>query len=389
MKFSVLLPTRNGGEYLKNCITSILGESYQDMELVVSDNANTDGTQEILKSFSSDRRLKVVRLTNPVPVTENWNNALLASKGDYILMMGDDDSLLPGYFNRMEEILKKYNNPDCVTYNAYSYMAPYSIGQDKQSYYKDPFYSFGVEFGVEKLIPKDERFLIVRDMFRFHNRIPLNMQTTLMSRVAMNQIRGGAFQPPFPDHYAINSLLLMAKSWVFIPEKLLVVGVSSKSFGHFAYDNKQEEGKKYLGINSDFKGQLPGSDMNNCMYMWLLLLKANYPELLKKVKISRCRYVRHQVYAWFMQYRAGVLPLRDLMMRFLRLNIFDWFYLWFTIFDQRSWERCFAIFTRGRKTAQIQKLWTGAVCLENVSNINEFAGWISKQNNQQNAKGVK
>jgi len=280
MKFSVLLPTRNGGKYLKNCITSILGEPYQDMELVVSDNANTDDTAGILKSFSNDSRLKVVRLTNPVAVTENWNSALSASKGDYILMMGDDDSLLPSYFKRMEEILKKYNNPDCVTYNAYSYMAPYSIGQDKQSYYKDPFYSFGGEFAEEKLIPEQERFQIVRDMFRFNNRIPLNMQTTLMLRSAMNQIRGGAFQPPFPDHYAINSLLLTVKSWVFVPEKLLVVGVSSKSFGHFAYDNQQEEGKRYLGINPDFKGQLPGADMNNCMHMWLALLKANYPDLL-------------------------------------------------------------------------------------------------------------
>ena len=385
MKFSVLLPTRNGGKYLKNCLSSILDEPYQDMELVVSDNANTDGTQEILKSFSGDRRLKVLRLSNPVPVTENWNNALLAGKGDYILMMGDDDSFLPGYFNRMEEILKKYNNPDCVTYNAYSYMAPYSIGQDKQSYYKDPFYSFGRGFEEEKIIPKEERFLIVRDMFRFHNRIPLNMQTTLMSRSAMNQIRGGAFQPPFPDHYAINSLLLTAKTWVFLPEKLLVVGVSPKSFGHFAYDNRQEEGKKYLGINPDFKGQLPGADMNNCMYMWLLLLKANYPQFLEKIKISRCRYVRHQVYAWFRQYRSGVLALRDLIMRFFRLTVFDWFYLLFTIFDKRSWERFFTIFTGGKKAAQIQKLWTGAVPLGNISNINEFSAWIGKQN----TKGIK
>lgn len=380
MKFSVLLPTRNGGEYLRNCITSILSEPYQDMELIVSDNANTDDTTEVLKSFSNDLRLKVVRLTKPVAVTENWNSALSASKGDYILMMGDDDSLLPGYFKRMEEILKKHNGPDCVTYNAYSYMAPYSIGQDKQSYYQDPFYSFGGEFKEERLIPEKERFLIVRDMFRFNNRIPLNMQTTLMSRSAMNQIRGGAFQPPFPDHYAINSLLLTVKSWIFVPEKLLVVGVSSKSFGHFAYDNQQEEGKRYLGINPDFKGQLPGADMNNCMYMWLELLKANYPDLLKKAKISRSRYVRHQVYSWFTQYRSGVLSLPDFNRRFLMLTISDWFYLMLTIFDKKSWGRFFSMFNGSRKIAKIQKLWLGAMPLEDISNINEFSGWISKQN---------
>ena len=42
MKFSVLLPTRNGGDFLKNTIRSILEQDHDDFELVISDNANTD-----------------------------------------------------------------------------------------------------------------------------------------------------------------------------------------------------------------------------------------------------------------------------------------------------------------------------------------------------------
>ena len=42
MKFSVLLPTRNGAKYLKSCIDSVLSQDYRDMELIVFDNANTD-----------------------------------------------------------------------------------------------------------------------------------------------------------------------------------------------------------------------------------------------------------------------------------------------------------------------------------------------------------
>ena len=38
MKFSVLLPTRNGGKYLKSCIESVLSQDYKDMELIVFDN---------------------------------------------------------------------------------------------------------------------------------------------------------------------------------------------------------------------------------------------------------------------------------------------------------------------------------------------------------------
>ena len=54
MKFSVLLPTRNGGKYLQASIESVLNQQYQDMELIVFDNANTDNTAEIVKSFISD-----------------------------------------------------------------------------------------------------------------------------------------------------------------------------------------------------------------------------------------------------------------------------------------------------------------------------------------------
>ena len=46
------------------------------MELIVSDNANTDETKEVLLRFSEDSRLKVIRSEELVPVTENWNLAL-------------------------------------------------------------------------------------------------------------------------------------------------------------------------------------------------------------------------------------------------------------------------------------------------------------------------
>ena len=49
MKFSVLLPTRNGEKYLKTCIQSILDQTYDDMELIVFDNANTDGSAHIIE----------------------------------------------------------------------------------------------------------------------------------------------------------------------------------------------------------------------------------------------------------------------------------------------------------------------------------------------------
>jgi len=378
VKFSVLLPTRNGGRFLRDCISSILEEPYQDMELVISDNANTDETPEVIRSFSADRRLKVIRLEKPVSVTDNWNAALKASKGEYILMMGDDDCLLPGYFKRMEEVLKKYDNPDCVIYNAYTYVAPDSINGNTQSYYNKTHFRFGDDFKAEGWISDKKRFSIVKDMYRFRVRIPLNMQTTLVSRKAAGLIKGGIFQPPFPDHYALNALLLNAARWVYVPANLLVVGVSSKSFGHFVYSNQQDKGLSYLGIGADFKGRLPGNELVNYMHIWLALLKNNYHDRLKDIKISRPNYVRRQVYHWYMQYRSKGMSFRELKNRLCILTPFDSLGLFLFIFDRESWVRLLRMVSL-RKNNRIQKGWYGLVPVKHVSNIKDFRDWVDKK----------
>jgi glycosyltransferase involved in cell wall biosynthesis len=377
VKFSVLLPTRNGGRFLGNCLSSILEDPYPDMDLIVSDNANTDGTPEVISAFSKDKRLKVLRLEKAVSVTDNWNHALGASTGDYILMLGDDDCLLPGYFKRMEEILNKYNNPDCVTYNAYTYVMPDSINGNKQSYYSQQHFRFGRDFKHEGLLNQKVRLSIVKDMYRFRLRIPLNMQTTLVSRIAAEGIGGGMFRAPFPDHYALNALLLNAGRWVYLMEKLLVVGVSSKSFGHFIYSNQRDQGLNYLGIGTDLNGSLPGNELINQMYIWLKLLKMNYSDKLKGIQISRPDYVRRQVYHWYMQYKCQAISLIALLGRLSGLSLQDFCGLFLSLFDRESWLRLWRIF-KNRKTNNIQKIWSGLYPLENLSNISEFRDWISK-----------
>jgi glycosyltransferase involved in cell wall biosynthesis len=376
MKFSVLLPTRNGGRYLENCIRSILAQDYSDLELVISDNANTDETPQIVRAFAGDPRVKALRLETPVPVTENWNNALHASSGDYILMMGDDDYLLPGYCRRMERILDQYRQPDCVVHNAYSYVAPGSIGGNTQSFYSEAHFHFGADLSLEGMLSPEQRFGMVRDMFSFKVRIPLNMQTTLIGRKAFGKIRGGVFQPPFPDHYALNSLLLTAENWVFSPEKLLVVGVSPKSFGHYVYSNRQDSGLAYLGIAADFEGRLPGNELMNGMHVWLNLLKQNYPELLEGVELDRSGYVRRQFYAWFMQKKLGAITAGEFLHNLGLLSFSDWIGLFASVADRASWKRLLRLLFSGRKSdAEIQ--WHGLRPLEDIVDIRQFAQWLA------------
>ena len=343
MKFSVLLPTRNGGKYLKSCIESVLSQDYKDMELVVFDNANTDNTAEVVNSYSNDKRLKYYRTDSVVSVTDNWNNALKKSSGDYVLMMGDDDFLLPGYFDTLDKTIKENDFPDGISYFGYSFIYPDAV-DNAVGYYSDPHFDYEKKLIDSGKTTKNQLKSIVYDMFKFKNRVPLNTLPHIWSRKVINRVDGELFIPPYPDHFALNAILLKANTWVFSKKKLYIIGVTPKSYGHYVHDDDQKGGEDYLGISGDFPGQLPGSALINNMYVWLQLLKDNYPDYLGGVQISRNGYVRHQLHYWISQYRHGSIERKDLFHRLGLLTLKDKLGLISAIWDKRSILALYAMF---------------------------------------------
>jgi hypothetical protein len=276
-----------------------------DFEVVVADNANDDQTAVVLAGHSGDNRLRVVRSETVLSVTDNWMRALSAARGEYLLMIGDDDLLLPRFFERTEAALSRHNYPACMTFDAYSYVSPGSFADDGQARWS-PRHFDTRRLHPEREVPLDERRALVRDMFRFKVRFPLNMQLTLFSRSATEAVPGDVFRAPFPDHFALNSFLLRVPRLVVIEDRLLIVGVSPKSFGHYFYGGQQAQGLRYLGSSSSFAGQLEGSELVNSMHAWLLELRRTYPELAG-VPIDRWGYAARQVNHWLRQAEFGLM----------------------------------------------------------------------------------
>ena len=372
MKFSVLLPTRNGAKYLKTCIQSILNQSYDDMELIVFDNANTDGSGLIIESFSNDNRMKHYKSQTVVSVTENWNNALNKSSGDYVLMIGDDDYLLPGFFKKLELIIERNNEPDGITFNGYSFVYPGVIKDSKTSFYSDPHFQYEEYLDRERLLPNYFLKSIVESMFSFRPRVPLNALPHLWSRKVINRLEGDLFRAPYPDHFALNSLLLKAKSWVFSPEKLYIVGVTPKSYGTLVFDSQeQEKAKNYLGIDDDFPGKLPGNPLINNMHVWLELLKESYPDSLEKINISRSNYVKHQVYFWISQYKLKVISFGSLLKLFMRLSFVDMIKLISVLWDKKSLQSMRMLIAK-RKLSAVDTFYYGPKPLKGINDAKEL-----------------
>ena len=378
MKFSVLLPTRNGGKYLKSCIESVLSQDYKDMELIVFDNANTDNTAEVVNSYSNDKRLKYYRIDSVVSVTDNWNNALKKSSGDYVLMMGDDDFLLPGYFETLDKIIKENDSPDGISYFGYSFIYPDAV-DNTEGYYSDPHYDYEKKLIDGGKMTKNQLKSIVYDMFKFKNRVPLNTLPHIWSRKVINRIDGELFRPPYPDHFALNAIFLKANTWVFSKEQLYIIGVTPKSYGHYVFsDNDQKGGEDYLGISGDFPGQLPGSALINNMYVWLQLLKDNYPDYLGDVQISRNGYVRHQLHYWISQYRHGSIGRKDLFHLLGLLTLKDKLGLISAIWDKRSILALYAML-KMRNPSKIDTFYYGPQQLKGVLTSSDLYNKVIKK----------
>ena len=112
------------------------------------------------------------------------------------------------------------------------------------------------------------------------------------------------------------------------------------------------------------------------MYIWLNLLKSSYQDKLQKVEIHRPGYVRRQVYSWYQQYKAGIAKSVDLAKWFGMLSPGDWWGLFSSVLDKRSWQKIGALIT-GQKKDQVNQVFEDAIPLKQISNTREFADWIA------------
>ena len=103
---SIALPVHNGADTVAPVIRSVLAQTHSNLELVISDNASTDDTQEICRQFArDDRRVVYRRHRMNVGLLNNFISAAQSTTGAYLRWIGDDDWLDPSYVSRVLDAL--------------------------------------------------------------------------------------------------------------------------------------------------------------------------------------------------------------------------------------------------------------------------------------------
>lgn len=103
---TIAIPTYNRSTWLKSCVEAALAQTYGWFEVLVSDNASTDATQEVLAGVN-DTRLRVIQQPENIGLLPNWNACLDAARGEYIAVVSDDDAVSPEFLSRCAELIRK------------------------------------------------------------------------------------------------------------------------------------------------------------------------------------------------------------------------------------------------------------------------------------------
>ncbi|MBF2718974.1 glycosyltransferase family 2 protein [Psychrobacter sp. NG254] len=108
-KVSIIVTTYNSGEFVENCINSLLNQSISNIEIIVVDDASTDDTVEILKKYPS---IKVIKLSNNRGTYHARNIGIEQSSGVFLTFQDSDDWSHPERVER--QLLQLTKNPDNI-----------------------------------------------------------------------------------------------------------------------------------------------------------------------------------------------------------------------------------------------------------------------------------
>jgi len=104
-RISVGLPVYNGEAYLPAALTSLLKQDYGDFELIVSDNASTDGTEAICRDFAAkDPRIRYSRNETNIGAARNYNRVFELSRSQLFKWASHDDECHPSLLRRCVEV---------------------------------------------------------------------------------------------------------------------------------------------------------------------------------------------------------------------------------------------------------------------------------------------
>jgi glycosyltransferase involved in cell wall biosynthesis len=249
---SVVIPSYNRNKLVAEAVETVLKQNYANFELCIFDNASKVPLAETLGHLN-DPRIRIKRSDTLLPVTSSWNSALDMAQGEYVTLIGDDDGLLPEFFDRVNSLADAFDNPDVIFSSLYQFMHPGVVPGRPEGYLATlPMADFIEDEPGPFVLSREQARRSVDNSLNLRRSFLFNMPAFTCRKSFLDSIRrdGKVLHSPFPDYYFANIAFELSAKTVCEPRPLAFQGVSKSSFGYTLLNDITDVGFELLGTSN-------------------------------------------------------------------------------------------------------------------------------------------
>ena len=230
--FSIVIPTRNRTDTLKYTIETCLNSKrFEDYEIVVNDNGDDDVTQDYIAGLVSsnsaaETKISYYRRSVVCSMSENFEEAVGRSTGEYVIVMGDDDGILPMALYELHSLINS-EKPKIVKWQNGMYNWPGMMLKDAANYL-----GFSLVRSKSSKSTRSELESALDSLD--YNQLPMLYINSAISRDIISTMRDGdgrLFRSPSPDIYSAMVLGHRSRDFLSVTVPFTLAGLSRHSNG--------------------------------------------------------------------------------------------------------------------------------------------------------------
>jgi len=300
--FSIVIPTYNRSELVKGAVQSVVSQSWDDFEVVVSDNCSEDNTREVVEAFG-DPRVRYIRTPAHTTIGDSWEFARSHARGTLVMMLSDDDALVQDALARFAEEYRRHST-GFLFCNLAEYRDASFPGAQRNTVTRRAF------SGQTRLVTVDE---FLRPLFRFSPPFVMHPSAFMFEASIADQVvrrSGRFFRTNGVEYFAWPLAAVFSGRLVYIDQPLVILGRTSKSWGSnvvLSNPGKQQIQKMIADVEQK-RDWIPLTNFTLCNLMaeGMLLAKRLFPDELSEFPFDEHEYLRKTMHELHSRAAMGV-----------------------------------------------------------------------------------
>lgn len=206
MKISVIIPIYNVEKYIRECLESVVNQTYKNLEIIVVNDGTKDNSMKIVEEYLSDKRIKIINKENG-GLSSARNRGMEEATGDYISFIDSDDYIA---IDMYEKLVKEINNEDIIIFD-------YTIFNDRTK----EVVNYVKEFSIKVPFTHDEEYLYAAFL--------CTCWSKLYKRLYLENNKYKFYNSLYEDEYWNLETILLAKNIKYIDQKFYYYRVNREN----------------------------------------------------------------------------------------------------------------------------------------------------------------